>query len=58
MDLALGFRLYHRYYLDMGLHQLCLVQHTFYARKMLKARIDQDQVIAGGGGAPTLAYAA
>ena len=29
-------------------------QHTYAVRKVLKARSDQHQVRAGGGGAPTL----
>ena len=55
MSLTLGFCLYQREYLRAGLHQFCLVQHTSAARKVLKACIDQHQVIAGGGGAPMLA---
>ena len=41
----------------MGLHQFRLVQHTSAARKVLKARIEQHQVIAGGGAAPSLSGA-
>ena len=55
MDLALVFRLNHRYNLWAGLYQFLLGEHTSAAWKVLKAHVDQHQVIAGGGGAPTLA---
>ena len=42
----------------MGLHQFCLDQHKFAARKLLKARINQHQVISDSSGTPTLANAA
>ena len=58
LTLELGFYLYHQYDLGMGLHQLGLVQHTPGACKVLKARADQHQVIAGGGAASSLADAA
>ena len=58
MTLALGLRLYHGDDLGMGLNQLFLGQHTSSARKLLKYRIDQHQVIEGSGGAPTMADAA
>ena len=42
----------------MGLHHFGLGQHTSAAWKMLKARADQHQIIAGGGAAPSLSDAA
>ena len=42
----------------MGFHHFGLGQHTSSARKMLKARADQHQIIAGDGAAPSLADAA
>ena len=55
MTLAIGFYLNNRYDLGTGLHQFCLGWHTSAAWKMLKVRVDQNQFIEGGGGAPTLA---
>ena len=57
MVLALEFHLDHRDNLGTGLHQFCLIQHISVAWKVLKAGVDQHQVITGGGGAPTLAEA-
>ena len=54
--LALGFDINHRYYLRTGLHQFCLVHHNSAVWNVLKARVDEHQVIASGGdGGPTLA---
>ena len=52
ITLALGFCLDHQDDLGMGLHQFGLSQHTSAARKVLKARADQHQVIAGSGATP------
>ena len=52
---ALGSRLDHHKYLDTGLHQFVIVQHTSTTRKLVKFCADQHQVIAGGGAAPSLA---
>ena len=54
MNLSIGFRLDHRYNLGTGLCQFCLGNHKSSISKVLKARVYQHQVIAGGGGAPTL----
>ena len=40
------------------LHQFGIGQHTAAARKVLKSRPDQNQVIAGNSAAPSLADAA
>ena len=56
MDLTLGFCIDHKNELVTGLHRFCLVQHNYAARKVLKACVDQHQVIAVGGSASTLAY--
>ena len=58
ISLALVFFLNHRDELRTGIHQLCLGNQTSAAWKVLKARIDQHQVIAGGGGAPMMDDAA
>ena len=58
MALYLRLCLNHRDYLGTGLHQFCLGQHTSAVRKILKARMDQNQVILGDGGSPNLADAA
>ena len=39
----------------MGIHHFCLGKHTLSTRKILKSRIDQNQVIVGRDGDPTLA---
>ena len=57
MTLTLGFSFNHRENLCMGFHQFCLGYHTSSTRKVLQARFDQHLVIAGSGGAPTLAGA-
>ena len=54
ITLALGFHLKHRNDLGTCLHQFCLGQHASAARKVLKARADQHQFIAGGSAAPLL----
>ena len=54
---ALGLRLEHRDDLGSGLHKFGLVQHNSAAWKVLKARDNQHQVIAGGSAAPSLADA-
>ena len=58
MTPTLGFRLKHRDDLGRGLHQFCLGKHTSTAIKLIKACTYQHQVIAGGGGTPTLEKAA
>ena len=58
MILAIGFRLVHRDYLGTELHHLCLGHHTSSSQKVLKAYVDQRQVIADRGAFPTLANAA
>ena len=58
MILYLSFRLNHRDDMGMELHKFCPGQQTYATRKFLKDRVDQHQVIAGGGGAPTMANAA
>ena len=58
MSLTMGFFLNQKDDRGTGLHQFCLVQHTSNAQKVLKARNDQHQVIAGGGVAPMLADSA
>ena len=57
MILDLRLLLNHRGNLKKGIHQFLLGQHTSAARKLLKGRVDQHQVITGSGGAPTLANA-
>ena len=54
MTIALEFCLDHRDNLGMGPHQFCMGQHTSTARKVLKARTNQHQVIAGGGSTLTM----
>ena len=54
LTLSLGFYLDHWYNLEMGLHQFWLVHPTSTAQKVLKACVDQHQVIAGGGATPSL----
>ena len=54
MNLALGFLLDYRYDLETGLRQISLGQHISATRKVLKARVNQHQVILGGGGAPAV----
>ena len=56
--LSLGFPLNHRDDLGTGIHQFCLGQHNYASGKVPKARFDQHQIISGGGGIPTLVYAA
>ena len=58
ITLALVFHLKHSDDLGMGQHQFCLGKHTFSVWKVLKACVDQHQVIAGGRGSPTLSDAA
>ena len=58
LTLTLGFSLDHHNDLVTGLHQFGIFQHTSASRKLLKARADRHQVIAGGGAAPSLADAA
>ena len=58
MSLTLVLLLKHRANLGTRMHQFFLGQHTSAAYKVLKDRVDQHQVIAGGGSAPTLADAA
>ena len=55
---ALGFHIYHRDNLRIGLHQFRISQQTSAAWKVVKAPANQHQVIAGGGAAPSLADAA
>ena len=54
MALALVFHLGRRDNLGMGMHQLFPVQNTSAAWKVMKACVDQSQVIAVGGAAPIL----
>ena len=54
LTLDLGFHLYHRDNLGTGLHQFGLGQHTLVAQKVLKACVDQHQVITGAGAATSL----
>ena len=55
LALALGFLLEHRDDLGLGLHQFVLGQNTSATQKVLKARSDQYQIIAGGAAAPSIA---
>ena len=57
LTLALGFHLEHRNNLNKGHHHFGFGQHTFNNRNVLKACVDQHQVIAGNGAAPSLADA-
>ena len=57
LTLVLGFRLDHCDDLGTGFHHFGLGQKTYTTRKVLKARTDQHQVIAGSGAAPYLAEA-
>ena len=54
LTLSLGFCLDHRDNLGTGIHQFWIGQHTSAARKVLKARAEQHQVIAGCDAAPSL----
>ena len=56
--LYLGLRIYHRDNLGMGMHQFCLGQNYAATCNILKSCVDQHQVVAGGGGDPTLVYKA
>ena len=58
LNLSLGFGLYHRDNLGMGLYQFGLSQDTPATRKVLKAGSNQYHVITGGGATPLLADAA
>ena len=58
ITLDIGFQLDHIDDLGTGLHQFELGQHTLAARKVLKARVDQHQVITSAGAAPSLGDAA
>ena len=58
MTLALGFCLKHRDNMGMVIQQLCIGKNTSDTRKVLKARTNQHQVIAGSGGTPTMEDAA
>ena len=58
LGLALGFHLDHRNDLVAGLHQFGLFQHTSDTWKVMKARSDQNQVIAGGVATTFLSNAA
>ena len=57
LTLSLYFLLDHQDNLLTGLHQFGMGQNTYDSRKVMKARIDQHHVIAGGVGAPYLADA-
>ena len=54
ITLVPGFHLNFRNNLCTGLHQFGLGQNTSSAQKVLKARSNQKQVIAGGATAPSL----
>ena len=58
LTLSLGFLLDHRDNWGMGLHQFGLSRHTSTARKVLRARANQHQIVVGGAAAPSLAEAA
>ena len=58
INLDLGFNLYHRDDLGTGLHHFELGQPNLAAQKVLKACVDQHQVITGAGAAPSLGDAA
>ena len=57
LTLVLGFHLDHRDNLCIGLRHFGIGQHTSATWNVLKARLDQHQVIAGGGATPSLAHA-
>ena len=52
ITLSLGFLLDHQYDLGTCLHQFGMGQHNYTAWKVMKARTDTHQVIAGGDAAP------
>ena len=54
MTLSLVFRLYQWDDLGKGLHKFCLGKNPSATRKILKSRVDQHEVFAGVGRAPTL----
>ena len=55
ITLSLRFCPEHSVNLGTGIHQFCLGKHTPASRKLLKTRVDQHQVIAGGSGPLNLA---
>ena len=55
LTLALVFHIENHNDLGLGLHQFVLGQNTSATQKVLKARSDQYQIIAGGAAAPSIA---
>ena len=47
IEISLGFRLEHQYYMEMVIHQLVLDKYTATIRNTLKSWADQHQVITG-----------
>ena len=54
MTLFSSLNLDHRDNLGTKLHQFCLGNSSETTQKIMKARVDQHQLIVGGGGGPTL----